>query len=98
MAFQDLSKRLLISFLSLVIIAAVLIFAYNPFVMWILAVGIALIGAVGIWEYGKLTKLDEKNKSTRMYVANIKFNNTVGNQGTLARERSREIRLTFLQF
>ena len=60
MAFQDLSKRLLISFLSLVIIAAVLIFAYNPFVMWILAVGIALIGAVGIWEYGKLTKLDEK--------------------------------------
>lgn len=60
MTFPDLSKRLIVSFLSLAILAVVLIFAYNPIVMWVLAIGVALMGAVGIWEYGKLTKLDEK--------------------------------------
>lgn len=58
MPFPDLSKRLLISILSLVVIALGLFLAYNPIVMWLIALLICSIGAIGIWEYTKLAKLD----------------------------------------
>ena len=63
MPFPDLSKRLLISTLTLIFIGLGLILAYHPIVMWLLAFLTALIGSIGVWEYCKLSKLDEVKNS-----------------------------------
>jgi phosphatidate cytidylyltransferase len=56
MEFQDLSKRLLCSSLILIVIALILLFAYLPYVNWIIAIFLSLVGGVGMWEYVGLTR------------------------------------------
>ena len=56
MGFQDLSKRLLFSSLILIVIALILLFAYFPYVNWVIAVFLSLVGGIGMWEYVGLTK------------------------------------------
>lgn len=68
MPFPDLSKRLFISILSLAFTALGLVLAYNPVVMWLLALVTSLIGAIGIWEYSKLTKLDTVKNCKNMLI------------------------------
>ncbi len=60
MIFSDLPKRLMVSCLSIALIAAIAIFAYSPIVLWLLAIGLAVMSGIGVWEYGKLSKLDGK--------------------------------------
>ena len=57
MLFQDLSRRLILSLASLVVIILTLTFANIFFVKWIIALLVSILGAIGIWEYGTLTKV-----------------------------------------
>jgi len=60
MNFQDLSKRCITSFITLVLLASVLIFSNVGVVKWVIVLMTAGIGAVGIWEYSRLAKLTGK--------------------------------------
>ena len=60
MGFQDLSRRLLFSSLILIVIALILLFAYIPYVNWIIAAFLLLVGGVGMWEYIALAKIGNK--------------------------------------
>src|SRR3990167_666806 len=57
MIFQDLSRRLILSLASLVVIILTLTFSNIFFVKWIIALLVATLCAIGIWEYGMLTKI-----------------------------------------
>lgn len=57
MLFQDLSRRLILSLVSLLVIILTLTFANIYFVKWIIALLVSTLGAIGIWEYGMLTKV-----------------------------------------
>lgn len=56
MNFQDLSKRALYTITSMLILAALLVFAYCSFVKWAIVVLTMVIGAVAMWEFIKLKK------------------------------------------
>ncbi len=60
MRFQDLTKRLAFSLMSLFLIVAILILAYLPWMQYFICFLVAVIGAIGIWEYAKLTRINEK--------------------------------------
>lgn len=57
MNFQDLTKRLITSLVSLGVLACILIFSYVGVVKWVIALFASGIGALGIWEYCRLAKL-----------------------------------------
>ena len=57
MNFQDLTKRLITSLASLGVLACILIFSYVGVVKWVIALFASGIGALGIWEYCRLAKL-----------------------------------------
>lgn len=60
MNFPDLTKRLITSIISLGVLACVLIFSYVGVVKWVIALFAAGIGALGIWEFCRLSKLNKK--------------------------------------
>lgn len=57
MNFPDLGKRLLTTLISVGVLACILIFSYVGFVKWLIALFTAGIGALGIWEFGRLAKI-----------------------------------------
>lgn len=61
MNFPDLTKRLITSIVSLGILACVLIFSHMGLLRWIIALFAAGIGALGIWEFCRLSKLNVKS-------------------------------------
>ena len=61
MRFQDLTKRLVFSLMSLFLITAILIFAYLPWMQYLICFLVAVIGAIGIWEYAKLTRINKRH-------------------------------------
>jgi len=69
MIFQDLSRRFLYTFISLIVIAAVTVFAYIPIVQWIIALLISIIGAIAMWEFVKLMKVDENRHDLQLLIA-----------------------------
>jgi len=66
MNFQDLSKRCVSSIISLAILACILIFSYIGVVRWVIALFTAGVGALGIWEYCRLAKLNGKKGLTEL--------------------------------
>lgn len=69
MYFQDLSKRFVISILFLALLICMLMFSYVEGVKWVLALFMAGVGGIGIWEYGSLTKLTEKKGLITLCIA-----------------------------
>lgn len=61
MNFPDLTKRLITSIISLGILACFLIFSYVGIIKWVIALFAAGIGALGIWEFCRLSKLNTKS-------------------------------------
>lgn len=57
MVFQDLSRRFLYTFISLIIVAALLAFVYVPVVSYFIALFVAFLGVVAMWEFCQLTRL-----------------------------------------
>lgn len=55
--FADLSKRLSIAVVVLLIVFCLIIFAANPYVSIVIVLAVALLAAVGVWEYGKMCQL-----------------------------------------
>lgn len=60
MNFPDLGKRLITSIISVAVLACILIFANVGFVRWLITLLTAGVGALGIWEFGKLAKVEDK--------------------------------------
>lgn len=54
--FKDLNKRLWLTIGILCILAAVVTFAYNPFVEGLVVLGVSAMAGIGVWEYAKLAK------------------------------------------
>jgi len=69
MNFQDLSKRFITSIISLAVLVCILIFSYVGVVKWVIALFTIGIGAIGIWEYGRLAKLNEKKGLVELCIA-----------------------------
>lgn len=69
MNFQDLSKRCVTSIISLAILVCILVFSYVGVVKWVIALFAAGLGAIGIWEYGRLAKLTEKKGVVELCIA-----------------------------
>jgi len=67
--FQDLSKRCVTSIISLAILVCILVFSYVGVVKWVIALFAAALGAIGIWEYGRLAKLTEKKGVVELCIA-----------------------------
>lgn len=61
MHFPDLTKRLITSIISLGVLACVLIFSYVGVIKWFIALFAAGIVALGIWEFCRLSKLNNKS-------------------------------------
>lgn len=68
MNFPDLTKRLITSIISLGILACVLIFSYVGIIKWVIALFAAGIGALGIWEFCRLSKLNTKSGLTELSI------------------------------
>ena len=68
MNFPDLTKRLITSIISLGILACVLIFSYVGIIKWVIALFAAGIGALGIWEFCRLAKLNTKSGLTELSI------------------------------
>ncbi len=69
MKFQDLTKRFITSVIALVILASVLIFSNVGVVKWVIALFAAGIGALGIWEYCRLSKLNVEKGLCELCIA-----------------------------
>ena len=69
MNFQDLSKRCVTSIISLAILVCILVFSYVGVVKWVIALFAAGLGAIGIWEYGRLAKLTERKGIIELCIA-----------------------------
>ncbi len=69
MNFQDLSKRFITSIIALGILACILIFSYVGVVKWVIALFTAGIGALGIWEYCRLSKQSGKKGLSELCIA-----------------------------
>ncbi len=54
--FTDLNKRFLLTTIILCVLAAVVTFAYNPFVEGVVVVGVSIMAAIGVWEYANLAR------------------------------------------
>ncbi len=52
----DLNQRLIVSSISIAVVAALIYFSYIPFVNILIALTIAALAAVGVWEYAQLVK------------------------------------------
>jgi len=53
---KDLKQRLIVSFFSIIIVVILITFAFHPIFRILLAAILALIAAVGIWEYANMSK------------------------------------------
>jgi len=69
MQFQDLSKRFVTSIISLAVLICILVFSYVGVVKWIITLFTAGLGAIGIWEYGRLANLTEKKGLVELCIA-----------------------------
>lgn len=69
MNFPDLGKRLFTALISVGVLACVLIFSYVGFVKWLIALFAAGIGALGIWEFGRLAKTGGKKGLSELSIA-----------------------------
>lgn len=69
MAFQDLSKRFVTSIISLAVLICILMFSCCGVVSWIIALFTCCLGGIGIWEYGKLSKINEKKGLVELCIA-----------------------------
>lgn len=69
MNFPDLGKRLLTTLISVGVLACILIFSYVGFVKWLIALFTAGIGALGIWEFGRLAKIGGKKGLGELSIA-----------------------------
>jgi len=52
--FADLSKRVSVAIASLLVMALLVTFSYNPIVSVLLVAAVAAIAGIGVWEYAKL--------------------------------------------
>ncbi len=55
-SFVDLKIRFLIGSISFLIVGSLLYFAQNPYLQWVIACGVAVLGVTAIWEYINLLK------------------------------------------
>jgi phosphatidate cytidylyltransferase len=69
MNFPDLGKRLLTALISVGVLACILIFSYVGFVKWLIALFSAGVGALGIWEFGRLAKTGGKKGLSELSIA-----------------------------
>ena len=69
MKFQDLSKRVVTSCILFAFLALMLFFSYIDVVKWLIALFTAGLGSVGIWEFGRITKLSEKRGLVELSIA-----------------------------
>ncbi len=53
---NDLTRRTAASIISIAVAACLLIFAFNPWFRYIVALAVALLTCVAIWEYGQFAK------------------------------------------
>jgi phosphatidate cytidylyltransferase len=69
MNFPDLGKRLCVAMISMGVLACILIFSYVGFVKWLIALFTAGVGALGIWEFGRLAKIGGKKGLSELSIA-----------------------------
>jgi phosphatidate cytidylyltransferase len=55
-SFFDLKNRFIVSSISIAFTAVLIAFSLNPFVQFFIAIAIAALAVVGIWEYARLVK------------------------------------------
>jgi len=56
MVLNDIAKRTVVSLISIAAVACLLIFAFNPWFRYIVALVVALLACIAIWEYGQFAK------------------------------------------
>lgn len=61
MQFQDLTKRFVSTLISLAVLACIFIFSNVGIVKWFIALFVAGIGSIAIWEYCRLAQFSRKN-------------------------------------
>lgn len=52
--FADLSRRMSVALVTLLVMALLIIFASNPFVSALVVLAVSLMAGIGVWEYAKL--------------------------------------------
>jgi len=60
MKFQDLSRRTIYTLISLLLIALIMVFAYFPFVSYLVAALTAVIGGIAICDYATLNAIQKR--------------------------------------
>ncbi|MEM8727388.1 MAG: phosphatidate cytidylyltransferase [Chlamydiota bacterium] len=69
MGFPDLTKRLITSIAFLAILACALSFSYVGMIKWFIALFASGIGALGIWEFCRLSRLNTQSGLTKLSIA-----------------------------
>jgi phosphatidate cytidylyltransferase len=65
----DLNRRLVVSSISVVIIAFLIIYSQNPIVKWLLLLLVACLACIGVWEYAQLALAKGARPAARLMVA-----------------------------
>lgn len=68
-ALSDLKRRLLISLLFVAIASLLIVFSPYPFVSFLVALVLALLAGIGVWEYAQFVRAKELEPATFLMIA-----------------------------
>lgn len=66
--FTDLNRRLAVSSVAILIVAVLIGFSFSPIVGWFLMATVALLAAIGVWEYAQLAAAKALHPSTPLMI------------------------------